>query len=303
MNEHKNDPARFPADPNRANGYFDNSLAVAGVLQAFAMLGSDAVKTGNNFHVVTPTGYQLHNITEAVEKAQPAPNRKRGTIQVKDLDSLMAYCKDQAGSEDVVGGDDVGYIYADPDTRTVTAVFNDLRAPGTPGWRDHRAVYKAEFTPEFAKWLGRNGHEKAMSQTDFAEWIEDNMADVQDPGAAQLLEVATTIQATTGINFSSAKRLQNGQVQLQYTETIDARAGTGGALEIPREFTLGLRIFKNGDGYRLKARLKYRLHSGGIKFHYELDRPERSVEDAFAGYVGTLREKSGYQVLLGAPGN
>ena len=141
-----------------------------------------------------------------------------------------------------------------------------------------------------------------MTQSEFAEWIEDNMADIQDPGAAQLLDVATTIQATTGINFSSAKRLQNGQVQLQYTETIEARAGATGALEIPREFTLGLRIFKNGGGYLLKARLKYRLHSGGVKFHYELDRPERSVEDAFAGYVAILREKSGYQVLLGSAG-
>jgi len=282
-----------PDQKPTAKAYYDNSLAVAGVLQAFSMLAADATKTGDNYHVVTAPGHQLHNITDAVEKAQLAPNRKRGTIQVKDLDSMLAYCADQAGAA-------TSYIYADPDTRTITAVFNDQRTGS--GWRDHRAVYKAEFTPEFAKWFGRNGHTNAMTQTDFAEWIEDNMADIQDPGAATLLDVATTIQATSGIHFSSAKRLHNGQVQLQYTEDIDARAGAGGALEIPREFTLGLRIFKNGSGYLVKARLKYRLHQGGVKFHYELDRPERSVEDAFAGYVATLREKSGYQVLLGAPG-
>ena len=112
--------------------------------------------------------------------------------------------------------------------------------------------------------------------------------------------MATTIQAKTDINFSSAKRLQNGQVQLQYTENIDARAGANGALEIPKEFALGLRIFKNGEGYKIKARLKYRLHSGAIKFWYELDRVERAIEDAFGGYVDIAREKSGFVVLLGS---
>jgi len=179
----------------------------------------------------------------------------------------------------------------------VIAVFNDHRAADAAGWRDHRAEFKAEFTPEFAKWQGNNA--KQMTQTEFAEFIEDNFADITEPAAQVMLEMATTIQAKTDINFSSAKRLQNGQVQLQYTEVINASAGANGALEIPKEFSLGLRIFKNGEGYKLKARLKYRLHGGAIKFWYELDRPERAIEAAFEGYVETLREQSGYEVLLG----
>lgn len=50
------------------------------------------------------------------------------------------------------------------------------------------------------------------------------------------------------------------------------------------------------------ARLKYRLASGGISFHYELDRPERVVETAFAEYTNQVREKGGYTVLIGTPG-
>ena len=107
-----------------------------------------------------------------------------------------------------------------------------------------------------------------------------------------MLDMATTIQAKTDINFSSAKRLQNGQVQLQYTETIDARAGANGALEIPKEFTLGLRIFKNGGGYRLKARLKYRLNAGTLKFWYELDRPCARFTGAKAGFCYGVPNKT-----------
>lgn len=248
------------------------------------------VQIGKSHHLVLPDGYSANDISKQVEARNPEPDRKHGTVSLASLQSLLDYCEDQAMQGEA-------YVYADPDRRTITAVFNDHRH--VPGWRDHRAVFAAAFTPEFQKWLSNNGSDKAKSQEAFAEFIEDNLADIAEPAAHQLLEVATTIQAKTDINFSSAKRLDNGQVQLGYTETIDARAGANGALSIPREFTLGLRIFKNGEGYRLTARLKYRLHSGNVKFWYELDRPERAIEDAFAGYVHEVREKSGYRVLLG----
>ena len=262
---------------------------VAATLNAMAAAAIEPQAVFGYHYATVPPGYSHVDITQAVENTLPEAPRKRGTVVLKDVASLLAYCADQAQPE-------LAYIYADPDARKITAVFNDQRGEQA-GWRDHRAEFKAEYTPEFSKWVANNKLQK--SQTDFAEFIEDNFSDITEPGAQHMLDVATTIQAKTDINFSSAKRLQNGQVQLQYTETIDARAGAGGALEIPKEFGLGLRIFKNGTGYKLKARLKYRLNGGNVKFWYELDRPERAIEDAFAGYVEHVREASGYQVLVG----
>lgn len=276
-------------------------LQVHGAMTSLATAATEVHESGEYAHVIVPKDYKREDITDLLEKARPTPNRKRGTVQLKDLTSLLLYCDDQAAAtncgEAGEGAAIYGYIYADPDARKIVAVFNDQKGE-LPGWRDHRAEYKAEFTPEFAKWMAND--KKQMDQGAFAEWIEDNMVDVTEPAATVLLEMATTIQAKTDINFSSAKRLQNGQVQLQYTEVIDARAGANGALEIPKEFALGLRIFKNGEGYKIKARLKYRLHGGSVKFWYELDRVERSIEAAFDGYVVQLLEKSGYTVLLGA---
>lgn len=274
-------------------------LQLTGMLSALSSAATEVHESGGYMHAIVPKDYKLEDISKAVEKMQMAPRRKTGSVQLKDLDSLLLYCNDQNQDGDIARASVTGYIYADPDQRKITAVFNDGRAPDMPGWRDHRAEYKAEYTPEFSKWMERNKHQ--FDQSGFAEFIEDNMADITAPAATALLEMATTIQAKTDINFSSAKRLQNGQVQLQYTENIDARAGANGAMEIPKEFTLGLRIFKNGEGYKVHARLKYRLHGGSIKFWYELDRVERAIEDAFSGYVETLREKSGYVVLLGTP--
>ena len=272
-------------------GDMDNVMMTASVVNALSTAGMQPTKIDGHTHVLVPSNYSLVELTALIEKAQHNPNRKRGTTVCKDIDSLLKCCDDQADMA-------LAYIYADPDSRTITVVFNDQRA--TPaGWRDHRATFKAEYTPEFEKWIGRNGHSRAMGQTEFAEFIEDNMADIAEPTATDLLTVATTLQAKTDISFASSKRLDNGQVQLTYNEAINATAGSNGAMTIPREFTLGLRIFRNGGGYKIKARLKYRLAGGAVKFWYELDRPERAVEDAFKGYIDTVREKSGYTVLLG----
>lgn len=264
------------------------ALQVSSVMTALVGAGMEPTNVDGHHFVMVPPNYSAKDITDLVEKAQSAPNRKHGTAVVKDVASLLVYCADQGAALN-------SYIYADPDKRTLTAVFNDQREDA--GWRDHRCHYQAEYTPEFSKWLVND--KKQFDQTGFSEFIEDNFVDIAEPAAQMLLDVATTIQSKTDINFSSAKRLQNGQVQMQYTENIDARAGVNGALEIPKEFMLGLRIFKNGDGYKIKARLKYRLHAGQIKFWYELDRVERSIEDAFGGYISQVREASGYVVLLG----
>lgn len=246
----------------------------------------------NYLHVVLPNECKVHDLSAAIEKTQLSPNRKTGTVKLKDLDSLIAHCilQDRSGN---------GYLYADPDARKITAVFNDNRDALFAGWRDHRAQFQAEYTVEFDIWLRNNKQPK--EQTAFAEFIEDNFADIAGPDATRLLDIASTMQAKTSIDFKSSKRLADGQAQLSYVETIDAKAGAAGELTIPKEFNLALRIFKNGGGYKLKARLKYRLGGGAVKFWYELDRPERSVEDAFAGYVAEVREKSGYTVLIGAP--
>ena len=239
-------------------------------------------------HLVIPDGYKHIDISQAIENALPSPTRKKNNLIVHDLQSLLQYAKDQSATQ-------CGYIYADIDQRTITAVFNDQKDAAQTGWRDHRVTYKAEFSREFSTWMGRN--EKPFDQEEFAIFLEDNIADV--PNGENLLAVALSLQAKTDVSFSSSRRLDNGQIQFSYTENIDARAANG-AIEVPREFTLGMRIFKNGEGYELKARLKYRLNSSKLKFWYEIDRPENSVEHAFKLYIDQLCD-CGYTVLLGKP--
>lgn len=257
-------------------------------LGALAVTACTEKKIEGTTHLVIPEGFKHLDITGLIEKAQDEPSRKQGTVQLRDIESFLTYAADQGSAAS-------GYIYADPDARTLTAVFNDQKHTGYAGWRDHRAVYTAELTRELATWIKFNKH--PMEQEEFAVFLEDNITDVVEPTGDTMLAIALTMQAKTEVNFSSSRRLDNGQVQLSYTENIDARAGAG-SIEIPREFRIGLRLFKNGEGYSIKARLKYRLGAGKVKFWYELDRPENAIEDAFTAYVEKARE-SDYTVLIG----
>lgn len=250
---------------------------------------------GNSFHLLVPKTFDHKDITDIVEKANEHPNRKRGSVALGDIDSFMTY----VGKQGIPGRT---VIFADPDARTLTAVLNDHEedandAGQSPGWRDFRAVYVAALSREFDTWLKNNKQPK--EQEDFAVFIEDNIADVVEPSGETLLAIALTLQAKTEANFNTSRRLDNGQVQITYTENIDARAGTG-SIEIPREFAIGCRLFKNGEGYKIKARLKYRLGGGNVKFWYELDRPENVIEDAFKTYVKKAAE-TGFTVLIGKP--
>jgi uncharacterized protein YfdQ (DUF2303 family) len=248
---------------------------------------------GDTVHLLAPTGFKHIDLTELVAKTLPLRSRKAGMATLGDLDSFLTYAADQAMHNQ-------GYIYADLEGRKFTVVFNDYRDAEAAGWRDFRAVYQAQFSREFAIWLGRAG--KSMEQEEFAIFLEDNIADVVEPSGEVLLQIATTLQAKTEINFNSSRRLDNGQVQLTYAEVIDARAGVQGSIEIPREFAIGVRLFQNGDGFKLKARFKYRLIGGGkIKFWYELDRVENAIEQAFLEYVAKVKAESNYTVLIGTP--
>jgi uncharacterized protein YfdQ (DUF2303 family) len=258
---------------------------------ALSLAASAVQEVAGTTHLVIPERHQHIDLTGLIEKAGAAPRRKTGTVQLSDIASFNVFVADQ-------GLPDAVYIYADPDSRMLTAVLNDhVKTDDTAGWRDQRAVFKAELSREFSTWLGNN--KKPMEQEEFAIFLEDNIADIAEPSGETLLQVALTLQAKTAVNFESHKRLDNGQIQFAYTETIDARAGAG-MIEIPREFALGLRLFKNGEGYKIRARLKYRLGAGKVKFWYELDRAENAVEDAFQAYINQARE-NGFTVLIGKP--
>lgn len=86
-------------------------------------------------------------------------------------------------------------------------------------------------------------------------------------------------------------RLQSGAIKFGYEETVNARAGQKGDIEIPQKLELAVRPYVGGPVYALTAAFRYRLGgAAGLKLGYRLERPEAVLESAFADIVQILQD-------------
>lgn len=267
----------------------DNEMqAVIDVAQEAAE--PQVLEPGQAYSVVVPDGSS--HLTFDTDDRLPAPARKSGHPSFHDAASLSEYVNAHKGDGTV--------LYADVDLSNpgLVAVLNGHHGAGT-GWGDHRATLRLRQTPEWRHWMGRNG--ETLKQTVFAEHIEDGLADIVEPEGATMLELAQHFQATTKVNFKSAKQLADGQRQLVYEETIEAKAGQRGEITIPQVFVLGISPFEGSAAYRLNARLRYRLNDGALAIGYVLDRPDKVVRAAFDDILTEVEDTTGLRPLRGTP--
>jgi uncharacterized protein YfdQ (DUF2303 family) len=237
-------------------------------------------------------GGQLHQVDLTGDKHRDAPRRKTGRTIVRDVASFAAYW----GKHQLDGSSEV---YADRDALTVTAVL-DAHSDVTPGWAEHRLVLQLQHTTAWRAWNEVSGRE--MDQETFANFLEDNRADIVRPAAAEMLEVAQSIQAATKVDFTSAHRLVDGQRRIAYTETVESRAGAKGELAIPAEIELGLFVFKGAAlADSVSARFRHRINGGSLRLMFKLDRPADVVDAAFDGVVAEVAEACAATVLRGTP--
>jgi uncharacterized protein YfdQ (DUF2303 family) len=248
------------------------------------------VEAGNLYVVVTRDGAKTLDFTG--DQYLDEPKRKTGTTVVRDVASFA-----ELWTKHGVNG--VSEVYADRDRLTVTAVL-DAHSITTPGWGSHRLVLQLQHTTAYKAWREASGRE--MDQETFATFLEDNRADIHTPAAAEMLEVAQSIQATSNVEFASGHRLADGQRRIGYVETNTARAGTKGELSIPAEIVLALFVFKGAtQADAFTARFRHRINGGQLRLQFKLDRPDDVVDAAFAGVVTEVAEQCATTVLVGAP--
>jgi uncharacterized protein YfdQ (DUF2303 family) len=226
-----------------------------------------------------------------LERHAAAPWRPRGTAYPKSVDAFVAYVRRHLTGSTTV--------WVEPLEGKVVAVLNDHREGQGPEWGDLRAELILPVTPEWTHWTSRD--RRFGSQQEFAEHVEDGLDDVRDPAGATLLEIAQTMQATVNAEFRSASRLHDGTIAMQWTEHIDARAGSAGDLTIPQEITLGLAPFYGEQPYEVRARIRYRISGGNLTIGYVLDRPDVVIRDCLTGIRERLSEEFGDGVFIGQP--
>jgi len=140
--------------------------------------------------------------------------------------------------------------------------------------------------PEAKAWLDIDG--KALTQVQFAEFLEDNAGAIVSPDQADVVEVARTLQAKKDVQWKSGQRLQDGTVDLVFNETIQAKAGERGDLSVPETLVLRFPLWEGCEPEDFKARLRYRINDGQLVFVVRflgLDGRKRAILKDLAGAV------------------
>ncbi len=245
-------------------------------------------------YIAIPKEFQVADL----EHLLPAPARKRASVVVNDEQSFVAYLKKHGSLDECV-------IYADINTAngscSMVAVINDNHSD-RPQWRDHRCNYQTRPSVEWTRWSGKN--RGAMTQADFATWIEDNLPDIVStpgmPTGAEMLEMALCFEATSDKRLRSKTNLQSGGVQFEYVDDEDKDTRT--RMKVFERFTIGIPVFEgSSSAYPLECRLKYREKDGKLSFWFELIRPDRVFKAAVDDVLKQIKESTGFMLLNGKP--
>lgn len=213
------------------------------------------------------------------ETAQKTPNAKRGTATLGTVDDLLSYVARHKTDATTLWVPDE----TDP-TGYVVAILDD-HGDTNAGWGAHAAQVALRHTPEWNAWTRASG--SMMDQNTFAEFLEDNALDIDEPSPATLLEIATTFQSRTSTDFEAVTHLDSGAMQVKFAETTSAKAGKYGSVEIPKTFTILVAPYVGEARYRLTARLRHRARGGDLKLGFILDRPHVVIRDA----LGKIRDR------------
>lgn len=246
----------------------------AALMKAFELGAGQGMKVYNteaSQYLLSPKDWTLHKI---YEKPKANPDLFKGAVKFTSVDSLLRYTK-------VFFPDIMPSALAYGSKCGIEVIFDDH---GTlPGNCQFSADFAPQHTTEWDTWMKKN--DVAMSQTDFANFLEDNAEDVESPDGATLLEIVTTLQSTSETHFKSAVDLSNGSRQLRWEGVEEAKAGKDGQLSVPRFFIINVQIYQDMElrATKLKAMLRYRKQANGsVHFSYKLIRPEKAVEKAMA---------------------
>lgn len=246
--------------------------------------------------IFKPAGFEVELLPQ-LEKHLPQPLRKVAKVKLDDADSFIWYLKEHGSLASCRI-----YMTADYPNGEVSflALIND-HTQTEAHWRDNQARFVPTKSVEWDRWTKQD--RKAMSQLEFASWIEDNMGDIAAvegmPNASQMLEMALQFEAVADKKFKSHTRLQSGGVSLEYVDTEDS--ATRARMSMFERFSLGLPVLQGGDAYRLDARLKYRIRDGQLALWYELVRPDKVLEAAARDLVQKIKDEAGFPLLMGAP--
>jgi len=222
------------------------------------------------------------DLSDIVQKNAQRPKRKKLTLSFYDVDSFIEYINQQKTSDTRIF-----CLYGQvPNVDRLKAIIDFHGVDDSAAnWCEHEAILHLTPTHEWQAWKGSDN--KAFGQLAFAQFLEENMLDVINPPAADLMEVVQNLTIKTDVAYRSQVNLDNGDVQFLFENTSQP-GGPKGTIEFPTRFELNIPVLEGSDPTPLKARFRYKRVDSVLSFSYHMiqaDKLYRSVVDVMLDKV------------------
>lgn len=219
--------------------------------------------------IAVPEGWKVQDFDN--EALLQKPRRKKATVSLKDADSFIKYIKRHGSLTACTIWGNVDYLNSKAQFQ---AVINDHgEKEDEQAWRDHIARFTPQFSPEYQRWMGKNG--TVMSQVEFAEFLDNNQADIASPEGYPSSAEMTFVQ--------------------------DDDKGTVEQMKVFDKFAIGIPVYFGCDAYQINARLRYRHREGKVVFWYELIRPDLVMKAATDTIIEKIKSECGQPFFFGNP--
>jgi len=182
---------------------------------------------------------------------------------------------------------------------SMTAVIDYHGKNGSaPSHMRHKVNYPFPLSAEFKAWRSATG--SMMKVSEFAEFLDDRIADLAMPEEWEVKEYgdlfqstfanpASMMQLSRGLKIrvdsviSETRILQSGEGEIVWQE--EHKDANGKKLIVPGLFCIAIPVFEGGLRERFICRLRYRTFSGSISWVFtifDLDNRFRQIVEAEA---------------------
>lgn len=177
--------------------------------------------------------------------------------------------------------------YHEPVFEAGGGVMGDTgKARPVPQRNQHHATYKAEHHPDFLTWRAKLGAQ--MAQTEFAEFIEDNLHTIGSPAAADLMEAIMDLKVHRAAAFENKVDLRGGKIGLTFKE----EDSQGGRIQLPDTIVVVVPIYQGTEPVSLAMKLRYRFIDRALKLHVVCPGLNAIVRDEFQAIAEDIRDKT-----------
>lgn len=251
----------------------------------------------------------VKDLAELAEKWRLHPARRKGTAAITTLQSFISLVNRHKTEHSVIFAETTW-----PNPSLTAVVDYHEKENGKPQFNQHRVHYAFPLTDEFKEWAGRDG--KAMTQHDFAAFIEDRVAELADPTEeerqefeplfntrfatpADMLTLSRGLEVNVAAQVKNAVTLQSGEGQIVFVE--EHKDGKGDKIIVPGLFMISVPAFLAGEPVRLPARLRYRAANGSLSWFYQLYRWKNFLRDRVVSDLSWAESETELPAYEGKP--